>query len=107
MLTTRLPLALVIMEIAAELGEADAALEASWAPRTHNVEADALSNGETAGFDESRRVRLRPEDLRFRVLDRLLAQLPALEQVSQQARRQQPERKTARARQTLRQHDPW
>ena len=109
LVTTKLPLALVIMELGAELGEAQAMLEASWVPRTHNVEADALANGVIDGFDISRRIRLAPEELRWHVLPRLLAELPRLREEAVQARAQRRARPGARATKgaRLRETDPW
>ena len=101
----------MIMEIGAELSSADATLEASWVPRTHNVEADALSNGVCDAFSPERRVRLRPGDLRWRVLDRLLEQLPQMREQASEARsrqaqqRRQPRRSGKRV--SLRERDPW
>ena len=65
------PLCLITMELAAQLEARGAVLDAEWAPRTVNTEADALTNGDTTGFEESQRVSVDVSGARFMVLPRL------------------------------------
>ena len=65
------PLCLVTMELAVQLEARGAPLEAEWAPRTVNEEADALTNGDTSGFSDALRVDVYVSALDFKVLPRL------------------------------------
>ena len=49
-ITTKLPLALVAMELAAQLAKRNLELDLKWRRRDLNVEADALTNGKFEGF---------------------------------------------------------
>ena len=55
-LSTSYPLCIVAMELAAQLEARGAELHLMWAPRTHNQEADDLSNAVETGFDPAKRV---------------------------------------------------
>jgi len=56
MLTTKYPLCLVAMELAAQLTDRNLDLRLDWRPRDQNTEADALTNEVYEGFDPARRV---------------------------------------------------
>ena len=56
MLTTKYPLFLVAMELAAQLTERNIDLRLDWRPREKNMEADALTNEAFDGFDPARRL---------------------------------------------------
>ena len=55
-MTTKYPLCLVAMELAAQLGERRLDLDLRWRRRDRNVEADALTNERFEGFDPELRV---------------------------------------------------
>ena len=55
-ITTKLPLALVAMELSAQLAKRNLELDLKWRRRDLNVEADALTNGEFQGFTGRLRV---------------------------------------------------
>ena len=58
-LSTSFPLCVVAMELAAQLEERSSELHLQWAPRTHNQEADDLSNSLTGGFDPAQEIKLK------------------------------------------------
>ena len=58
-LSTSFPLCVVAMELAAQLEARSSELHLQWAPRTHNQEADDLSNALTVGFDPAKEIKLR------------------------------------------------
>ena len=72
-LTTSFPLCVVAMELAAQLEQRAAELFLDWAPRTMNVEADALADGRTDGFNPALRVPVDLSKMQWLVLDRLMA----------------------------------
>ena len=72
-MTTSYPLCLIAMEAAAQMEARRLDLELEWVPRTHNVEADALSNLEFAGFDVSLRREVDLTSISFLVLPTLQA----------------------------------
>ncbi len=56
MLTTKLPLGLVCMELAAQLSHRHLDLNLVWRRREENTEADDLTNQRFGAFDPARRV---------------------------------------------------
>ena len=58
LMTTKYPLCVVIMEIAAQAESRGVRLEAQWTPRDRNQEADRLSNLNTQGFDPNLEIKL-------------------------------------------------
>ena len=54
--TSKFPLCLIAMELAAQLLGRGLTLDLRWRRRDRNAEADALTNEDFAGFDLSRRV---------------------------------------------------
>eukprot|EP00435_Cladocopium_sp_Y103_P017854 s3622_g4.t1 len=71
LLTTKFPLCVVLMQLAWTLRKNDLEMRLDWLPRLQNREADALTNGDFTGFDDTLRVEIQPEDLledRFREL---------------------------------------
>ena len=123
LLTTKYPLGMVLMELAAQLGRRAATLRADWIPRLQNEEADALTNWDFRHFDEQRRVHVDLEHLDLLVKgelfesgDRCLADLEVLGSKSKAAAaaaKGEPRRKKSKAErdwgsgQTLRERDPW
>ncbi|CAE7588864.1 unnamed protein product [Symbiodinium sp. CCMP2592] len=57
LLTTKFPLNAFLMELAMQLQTRGAELHLFWLPRLQNVEADSLTNNDTARFDPSMRLR--------------------------------------------------
>ena len=72
LVSTRFPLAVVVMELSAQLEKKNWRLDMQWAPRDLNQEADALSNGNTAGFHPENRVEIDPEKTPWIILDRMM-----------------------------------
>ena len=72
-LTTAFPLCAVGMELSAQLEARGAELFLDWVPRGENKEADRLADGDWTGFDPSLRVHANLEQVRWLVLDDLLA----------------------------------
>ena len=81
-LTTSFPPCAVAMELAAQLEARNAELLLEWVPREVNAEADRLAGGRTAGFDPELRVRANLGQVRWLVLDRMLAAGKAFQEES-------------------------
>ena len=71
LLSTKLPLAAVLMELATCLAEKGLWLNLTWTKRENNQLADDLTNEEFHQFDLSNRIDLRFEDLPSKILDRV------------------------------------
>ena len=71
LLSTKLPLAAVLMELATCLAEKGLWLNLTWTRREDNQLADDLTNEEFHKFDLAKRVELRFEDLPSKILDRV------------------------------------
>ena len=72
LMTTKYPLCCVLMELAAQMRVRDLSLQLQWAPRTVNVEADALTNGAFRGFTPELRVPFDLGSFGWIVLDGLM-----------------------------------
>ena len=73
-MTTSYPLCLIAMEAAAQLEGRSLDLALEWIPRTHNAEADALTNLEFGAFSPACRIPVDVATLPFLVLPRLMAE---------------------------------
>ena len=71
-MTTKCPLAVILMELAHQLALRKAVLRASWLPRLQNEEADALTNQDFRHFVMANRIPVSVEDLKFGVLNTLM-----------------------------------
>jgi len=106
------PLCLLSMELSAQLEARGATLEAEWAPRTVNEEADALTNGDTTGFNLCKRVNVEIESLPLLVLPRLQEEAARYYDELAEAKRQRrehppPDPKGGRNGKKLKTTDPW
>ena len=116
MMTTTFPLNVVLMELAEQLETRGSWLNVNWVPRQQNVEADALTNGEFHDFDPARRVDIRPEAIQWILLPEMMAagggMVKELAEERQKRReerkwRKQGGKKKRRAREALRDKQPW
>ena len=75
MMTTKWPLAPILMETAIQLRSRQVELDLDWIPRLQNIEADAITNSDFAAFDDTRRIAVTAESLsdKFILLPKLLA----------------------------------
>ena len=112
LMTTKFPLCCVLMELAARMRATSTILDLSWAPRLVNQEADALTNGDTRGFDPGRRMEPDMAKVRFLVLPEFMeAGVDKERNIAKERRRAAskekgpPRRKGKRVR--LRDSDPW
>ena len=114
LITTRYPLAVVLIELSTQLALRRMAMRAEWVPRMQNQEADALTNSEFAAFDPSLRIPVDLNKLDFKVMHRLLEKGEAYFEELQAAKERQkaeaargvPPGKRRRG-ETLRERDPW
>eukprot|EP00435_Cladocopium_sp_Y103_P070757 s861_g36.t1 len=60
------------MELAMQLKKINLELNLGWVPRNQNIEADALTNSEFAGFCPSKRIEKDFEDMQFIILNELM-----------------------------------
>jgi hypothetical protein len=77
LLTTKFPLAAVLMQLSQMLAERDLWLDLNWIPREDNTEADDLTNGEYGKFDPELRVELDWATIPFQVLADILVEARA------------------------------
>ena len=70
-MSTKFPLTLLLMELTEELRTLDLKLDLAWISRGENTKADALSNEEWGDFDVKMREVRRPEEIGWKVLDKL------------------------------------
>ena len=70
---TKYPSSLVLLELAEELAAKKCDLSLTWIRRDLNQLADDLTNEKFDSFDPEFRVPLKGEDMRWRVLDKLLS----------------------------------
>ena len=120
LLTTKYPLGVVLMELAAQLGRRAATLRADWIPRLQNEEADALTNWDFRHFNPTKRVEVDLQRLEFLVMTRLFAngdsylaeseELKANRAKLDEPLRKRPKTKAERdwgAGKSLREREPW
>ena len=93
MLTTRMPGAAVLMQLASTMSKKGLWLSLAWRRRDTNVEADDLTNSLFDRFDLKLRIPINLKELDFKVLDGLLELLPHFEK----ARESLKKRKEAEA----------
>ena len=70
--TTKFPLCVVVMELAAQLESRRMRLNACWAPREVNQEADRLSKGDASGFAQQHRVNISVREHPWLVMNELM-----------------------------------
>ena len=70
-MSTKYPITLLLMELAEELRDRDMRLDLEWVKRDENTIADALSNEDWSEFEAEHREQRRPEEIGWKVLDRL------------------------------------
>ena len=119
LLTTKYPLGVVLMELAAQLGRRAATLRADWIPRLQNEEADALTNWDFRHFDLKRRIDVDLGALKFNIMDDLfesgeayLKELESLRSKSKAATAPTSadasgEKRRKKKGEALRDRDPW
>ena len=71
-MSTKYPLALLLMELSEEMRDQQVVLDLRWTPRESNQEADDLSNLKVGAFDPGLRIRAGPGLVKFIVLDELM-----------------------------------
>ncbi len=108
--STKFPLCCISMELAVLMESRGMQLQLEWVPRSCNEEADRLSNGISVGFDPALRVQVDPLDMKWAVLDSLLAsgaefdrlkRTTSLHIISRRRRAVKPKDQRLRAR------EPW
>ena len=108
-LTTKLPLALVAMELASQLASRDLALDLKWRRRDLNQEADDLTNEKFAAFDPRLRVEASGVAGKLKVLTSLMTayeeHLSAVRPAATESR--VPPGRGKKRREPLRVRDPW
>ena len=109
LLTTKFPLNAFLMELAVQLQKRGAELHLFWLPRLQNVEADALTNNDTARFEPSLRVRFDLTSFKGALLHDFL---DAGTQLYQEIKKTKAARVSTKVQKiaksdTLRVRDPW
>ena len=78
-MSSKFPLSVILLELAAQLKLARLELDLGWIPRDQNIPADSLTNELFEGFDESKRIKVNFEDLEWIVLDEPMAKASELD----------------------------
>ena len=73
LMTTRHPASALIMEMSAHFKRVRIKALIGWTPRSANREADALTNGDTSGFDPRLEVKIDDKVLEWIILPQVLA----------------------------------
>ena len=113
LMTSKFPLVVILVELAAQLEDRNIDLALDWVPRDQNEPADALSNGDFAMFDEKRRVHIDLSQTKWLLLPEVLKVSAGLYQDIQTAKaRRKLDGPRAPARRIpaggrLRDRDPW
>ena len=98
-MSTKFPLALLLMELAEELRSKDLSLDLEWVKRDMNVEADALSNGDWSKFSESKRIQFDMDNMGWKILPEIMARGEELyREVSKLKEEKKEEKKSKSAR---------
>ncbi len=105
LMSTKYPLCVIVMELAAQMEKRGARLSVDWAPRDFNVEADELSNGVTKSFSDRLRVQADLAHLPWLVLPTLMQQGEVYERLRADTHEQRRTKK--RKGERLRDTDPW
>ena len=71
-MTTKFPFTLVLLELAEELAAKSCELGLTWIRRDTNQLADDLTNESFKDFSPEFRIPLKGEDIKWRILDKLL-----------------------------------
>eukprot|EP00438_Fugacium_kawagutii_P024076 Skav212939 [mRNA] locus=scaffold374:464240:467185:- [translate_table: standard] len=113
-MSCKFPLSIAVMELAVQLKDKGVELELGWVPRGQNIEADALTNEEFNGFDMSKRILKKFEDMEFVVLDKLMMKASELDEevrlakTSKEAKADVPQSVKGKKRKgQTRWEDPW
>ena len=109
--TSKFPLNLVTMELAAQTARMGCRLQLEWTPRESNVEADALSNGDATGFNPEKRIPVSMDGGGWMILPEFMGEARKWDKEvrllrAKGTRRLGKEPKKAR-HDTLRVRDPW
>ena len=72
-MSTKFPLAPILIELNEQLRHRNLDLRLNWTRRDSNVEADAITNQEFSGFDQSLRIECNYTELKWLVLEEVLA----------------------------------
>ena len=72
LMSSKFPLVVILAEVAAQLKSRSMVLSLGWTPRDQNEEADALTNGDFASFDMSRRVDVDVSKVGWLIIPRML-----------------------------------
>lgn len=115
LLSCKFPLSIVVMELACQLERIGLELDLAWAPRNQNVEADALTNSEFQGFNESKRIKKELEEVKFILLHELMQEAAEMNEElklaksSKEAKGDRPEREEPQRQRKgqTRWQDPW
>ena len=78
-LSSKFPLSIILLELATQLKVAGLEMDLGWVPRDQNIPADSLTNGIFDGFTESKRIKVDFKDLKWLVLDELMAKAGELD----------------------------
>ena len=71
-MSTKFSIALLVIEVNETLRSLNATADLKWIRREENQRADDLTNQDYRAFDETKRVRVTPENCKWTVLDELL-----------------------------------
>lgn len=73
LMTTKFPLLLILVEMAAQLKTRGLDLGLQWIPRDQNEEADALTNSRFEDFDPANRIEVDVDNLNWMILPKMMS----------------------------------
>jgi len=106
MLTTKMPLCLVLLELASQMNERNTSLQLAWRRRDRNQEADDLTNGKFDGFDPALRVQVLLQELPWRVFPTFTQRAEELWRENRERPKKTNEKKARKVR-SSKMDDPW
>jgi hypothetical protein len=113
MLSTKFPVAILLLELCEWLRAGSLELSLSWLQRDLNKEADAITNEDFTGFDQNLRLEVVPSKIPWKVLTELmnssqeLYQQIGVQRELNKVRKAEKACKGQRRRKRLRASDPW
>ena len=109
LLTTKMPLGMILLELGCQLQKHRLDLELQWIPRDQNTEADDLTNGRCDDFDPNKRIVVDLATLPFVILPSLLETAGEYEEHIAKAKelKEADTLKRLPAAKRLRETDPW
>ena len=118
LMSTKWPLAPLLMELSEQMRSRSLELQLNWVPRNENTLADSITNGDFAQFDERNRIHIDAANLGWKILDKAMEWSKMIYDETNSAKAtnkrtntageaEQTKRRRTAAAKRLRTADPW